>query len=50
MQHILQTQKVETFPNHINSEDKNIRLTKEDIKNNMLPFMDCAVDKDGSIK
>ena len=46
-----QNQKVQTFTEHINSVDKNIHFTREDVKGNCLPFLDCEVhiDKDRSL-
>jgi len=42
---------VEAFTEHINSVDKNIKFTREDTKDNSLPFLDCAVsiDENGSL-
>ncbi|XP_065326070.1 uncharacterized protein LOC135932513 [Pelmatolapia mariae] len=39
----IKTQEVESFTAHINAVDKNIKFTREDTKDNCLPFLDCAV-------
>ncbi len=39
----IKTQKVQTFTEHINSVDINIKFTREDVKDNHLPFLDCDV-------
>lgn len=39
----IKTQEVEAFAEHINSVDRNIRFTREDVKDNQLPFLDCDV-------
>ncbi|XP_070401572.1 uncharacterized protein [Nothobranchius furzeri] len=39
----IKTQEVESFTTHINAVDKNIKFTRENIKDNCLPFLDCAV-------
>ncbi|XP_023821902.1 uncharacterized protein LOC111949272, partial [Oryzias latipes] len=39
----IKSQEVETFTDHINAVDKNIKFTREDTKDNTLAFLDCAV-------
>lgn len=39
----IKTQEVQAFTEHNNSVDKNIKFTKEDVKDNHLPFLDCDV-------
>ena len=47
----IQTHEVEAFTNHINTVDRNIKFTREDVKDNVLAFLDCAVhlETDGSL-
>ena len=37
------SQEVEAFRKHLNSVDSNIKFTKEDMKENRLPFLECAI-------
>ncbi|XP_070835613.1 uncharacterized protein [Chaetodon trifascialis] len=39
----IQSQEVQAFTEHINSVDKNIKFTREDVKDMSLPFLDCDV-------
>ncbi|XP_023255234.1 uncharacterized protein LOC111649770 [Seriola lalandi dorsalis] len=39
----IKTQDPQAFTQHINSVDKNINFTREDVKDNHLPFLDCDV-------
>ncbi|XP_040922260.1 uncharacterized protein LOC121200823, partial [Toxotes jaculatrix] len=39
----IKTQDLQAFTEHINSVDKNIKFTREDVKDNHLPFLDCDV-------
>ncbi|KAM7378702.1 hypothetical protein PAMP_004307 [Pampus punctatissimus] len=39
----IKTQEVQAFTEHINSVDRNIKFTREDVKDNSLPFLDCDV-------
>ena len=36
-------QEVEAFTEHLKSVDSNIKLRKEDVKENKLLFLDCAI-------
>lgn len=36
---------MQAFTEHINSVDRNIKLTKEDVNDNSLPFLDCVVQR-----
>ena len=47
----IKSQELEAFTQHINSVDSNIHFTREDVKDNRLPFLDCAVavGKDGNL-
>jgi len=47
----IQTQEVEAFTEHINLVDSNIKFTREDAKDQKLPFLDCVVhiEEDGSL-
>ncbi|XP_050924570.1 uncharacterized protein LOC127140827 [Lates calcarifer] len=47
----IKTKEVQAFSKHINSVDSNIKFTREDAKNNSLPFLDCQVniEKDRSL-
>ncbi len=47
----IKTQEVQAFTEHINSVDKNIKFTREDVEDNGLPFLDCDVHigEDGSL-
>ena len=47
----IKTHEVIPFTDHINSVDNNIKFTREDTKENRLPFLDCAVkvEQDGSL-
>ena len=37
------TGEVEAFTEHIKAVDNNIRFTREDVRGDSLPFLDCAV-------
>ena len=39
----IKTHEVQPFTEHINSVDNNIKFTREDVKDNTLPFLDCEV-------
>ena len=39
----IRSDEVEPFTAHINSVDRNIKFTREDVKDNVLPFLDCEV-------
>ncbi len=39
----IKTQEVQAFTEHINSVDKNIKFTREDVRDSHLPFLDCKV-------
>ena len=39
----IKTQDLQPFTKHINSVDKNIKFTREDVKDSHLPFLDCDV-------
>lgn len=39
----IKSQEIEAFTEHINSVDKKIKFTREDTKENKLPFLHCAV-------
>ncbi|XP_038148866.1 uncharacterized protein LOC119788543, partial [Cyprinodon tularosa] len=43
----IQLEEVEAFTKHINSVDRNIKFTREDAKDNKLPFLDCLVSMEG---
>ena len=47
----MKTQEVETFTKHLNSLDSNIKFTREDMRENRLPFPNCAIhhEKDGGL-
>ena len=47
----IRTQEVETFMEHLKSVDSNIELSKEDLEENKLSFLDCAIhlEKDGGL-
>ena len=48
----IKIQDLHPFTEHINSVDKNIKFTREDVKDNHLPFLDCNVhiDEDRSLQ
>ena len=37
----IKTQEAQGYNVHINSVDRNIKLTREDVSNNSLPFLEC---------
>ncbi|XP_049914604.1 uncharacterized protein LOC126398968 [Epinephelus moara] len=39
----IKTQEMQAFTQHIDSVDRNIKFTREDVKDNGLPFLDCDV-------
>lgn len=39
----IKIQELESFTAHINTVDRNAKFTREDTKDNSLPFLDCAV-------
>ncbi len=39
----IQTHEVEAFTDHIHTVVSNIKFTREDVKDNVLAFLDCAV-------
>ena len=39
----LRTREVEAFTEQINAVDNNIEFTKEDVKGDSLPLLDCAI-------
>ena len=41
----IKIQKVQSFTDHINTVDPNINFTREDTKDNLLAFLDCAVSR-----
>lgn len=41
----IKTKEVQALTEHINSVDRNIKFTREDVKDNSLPFLDCVVQR-----
>ena len=39
----IRAREVEAFTEHINALDSNIKFTREDVRGDSLPFLDCAV-------
>ncbi len=39
----IKRREIDFFSEHINSVDINIKFTKEEMLNNKLPFLDCAI-------